>query len=170
MSQLTYLSAQPVAYVGMKGDAVPSTVETRINATASTEIPFGVFVVSGGSVGDPGAVLPSASTLKLVLGVVLHSHAYSKGTLGELGTAGLKPKTAMNILVKGRVWVMSETTAAVGDPVFVRYATGVGGTQLGAVRNATVSSEMIDLTSKGRYVTSVASAPGLALIEIDMTA
>lgn len=172
MSQTSYLSAQPVAYPGMKGDAVPDTVETRINAESSAEIPFGVFVASGGSVGDPGCILPAAATLKLVLGVVLHSHAYSKGTSGELGTTGLKPKTAMNILVKGRVWVLSETTAAVGDPVFVRYASGAGGTQLGAVRNAAVSSETIDLTSKGRYVTSctVSSAPVLALIEVDMTA
>lgn len=167
--QTSYTTNQPIAFPGLKGDATLSVVETRINAEGSAEIPFGVFVVKGGSVGDPGCVLPTASTVKLVLGPVVHSHAYSKGINGELGTSGLKPKAVLNILVKGRIWVLSETDAAVGDPVFVRYASGAGGTQLGAVRNATVSGEMIDLTIKGRYVTSV-TAGNLAMIEVDMTA
>jgi hypothetical protein len=175
MPQLSYLKALPIAYPGLKGDGSMDVVETRVNADTDS-IPFGVFVAAGGSIGDGGAVLPTGSTDKL-FGPVVHSHTYARvwtdsdgNDHGELDAVGLTPKALLNVMVKGRIWVMSETTADVGDPVFVRYAAGVGGTQLGAVRNATVSSEMIDLTAKARYLTSVASAPGLALIEVDMTA
>lgn len=173
MSQTSYALNLTASFAGMLADgSTAHQVETRINAEASAEIPFGTFVVTGGSVGDAGAVLPSAGTTKLVLGPVVHSHAYSKGDNGELGTSGLKPKTVMNVLVRGRIWVLTETSVAVGDPVFVRYASGAGGTVLGRVRNATVSSEMIDLTTKARFITSatVTSTPVLACIEVDMTA
>ena len=83
MSQTSYALNQSGAYAGMLADgSTAQQVESRINAESSAEIPFGSFVVSGGSVGDAGAILPAASTAKLVLGPVVHSHAYSKGENG----------------------------------------------------------------------------------------
>lgn len=166
-AQTSYATNIGVAFAGMLGDLNPHSTETIVSAESSAEIPFGVFVAKGGST-DSGGIMPAASTAKL-RGVLLAGDTRSKGVNGDIGTLGLKPKCLGTLLMDGRVWVVSETAVNFGDPVFVRYAAGAGGTQLGAVRNATVASEMIDLTSKARFVGTIA-APGLVQIELDMTA
>jgi hypothetical protein len=178
MSQLTYTTTIGKAFAGMLADTSEMVIETRVNADV-VSIPFGKFVETGGSVGDQGAVLTVGSGK--ILGPVVHAHNYgrtftdSSGVVhGELDATGLVPKSVMNVLVKGRIWVLSETAAAVGDPVFVRKDTGEAGESLGSVANAADEADMIDLTAKARYITSVSSAsvaaPVLAIIEVDMTA
>lgn len=161
--QTTYGTTLPVAFAGMRADNADANVDSYLNAEASAEMPFGVFVAVGGSLGDQGAILPAASTAKL-LGVLQHAHGFAIGT--QQGTTGLKAGVQLPILTRGRIWVVSETAAAPGDPVFVRYAAGAGGTQLGAVRNATVASEMIDHSSKAKYLTTCL-AGGLAIISVN---
>lgn len=136
---------------------------SAVNAEASAAIPFGSWVAFGGSLGDQGIILPAASTAKIA-GVHFHTHSFAISTQLVLGS-GIKIGSQLSVLTDGHVVVRSETNAAPGDPVFVRYAAGAGGTRLGATRNATVSSEMIDLTGKAKYLTTV-TAGNLAVISL----
>lgn len=170
MAQTSY-AEMAAAFAGMLADAgIVKYAETMVQAEASAEVPFGIVVVMNTAPtadGTPAkAKLPAASTDKL-WGIVLHSHSYDTRT--ELGTTGLKPKTLLSALRKGRVWVTVETAVAVGDRGHVRYAAGAGGTQLGALRNAAVGSETIDATTQIVFVTAQTVAGGLAVAEVDFT-
>lgn len=158
------------AFEGMLADAtIVKHADTMVQGEASAEIPFGVAVAietSPGTDGTPGkATLVNAAADKIA-GVVLHHHAYDSRT--ELGTTGLKPKTLLSVLRKGRVWVKTETAVVDGDRAHIRYAAGAGGTQLGAFRNATVVSETIDATAQAVF-RSTAAAGELAILEVDFT-
>lgn len=151
------------AFAGMKVDMMNDDARSFVSGESSDEIPFGVMIAQGTA--DDQGELPDGSGDELV-GVLLHSHAYARTT--ELGTTGLKPKASMSVLNKGRVWVICENGCVPGDEVHVRYATGAGGTQLGAFRSATVSSETIDVSEKCRWLTTATSG-NLAVLEIDMS-
>lgn len=160
MSQLTYTQEMPVAFAGMLADGGPKFASTGINQeTGTTEIPFGAIVVQGTT--ENGAKLPSAAgDATKIRGVALHGHNYEQPL--QVGSLGPKPGVVFSVLEKGRVWVTVETAVAIGDRAFVRYA-GTG--QKGAVRNATVAGEMIEL--KGARFRTATTGPGLALLEID---
>lgn len=164
MSQTSIPASLPIGFAGMKADTTEDTVETFVSAEASAEIPFGVMVAQG--TGDRDGKMPAAGTDKLV-GIVLHSHDYAKDT--ELGSTGLKPKTALQILRKGKALVTVEEAVAPGDRAHIRYASGAGGTQKGAWRKSSVANETIDATTQCVF-RSTASANGLAEVEIDMVA
>jgi hypothetical protein len=153
-----------VAFAGMIVDCSPDDIDSFIQAEASAEVPFGA-VVAQYSGGDNQARLPAASNAKLV-GIVVHSHNYDP--YHDLGTTGVKAGKMISVMRKGRIWVTSETANAPLDRLFVRYATGAGGTQLGAVRNATVVNEMIDATTQGVFRTTCL-ASGLCVLEVDFT-
>jgi len=150
-------------FAGMWADDGEHDAVTRVNAEATLEIPFGGFVAEGSTAA--AAILPVAANAKLV-GPLVHSHEYN--ALYDLGTIGVKPKVTMAICRVGRVYLKSETTVAKGDRVFVRYAAGAGGTQLGAVRNAAVASETIEV--KGCYFDEAAGAGAIVPVQIDMNA
>lgn len=170
MAQTSYVE-QPVAFEGMLADSSRTKhADSMVQAqSGTTEIPFGVVVAleaAPSADGTPAkATMPDNAADKL-WGIVLHSHDYDTRT--ELGTTGLKPKTALSVLRKGRVYVKVENAVAAGDRGHVRYASGAGGTQLGAIRNAAVTNETIDATGQIIFITS-ASAGGLAIAEVDFT-
>lgn len=164
MSQTTVLLTLAAAFAGMMADTCDASRVTGVQTEASAEIPFGVMLAKG--TGDVDCILPAASGAKLV-GVLQHSHSYDPGPHGELGTTGLKPGAVLNVLRRGRIYVLVETNVAAMDRAFVRYAAGAGGTQLGAFRNAAVSSETIDLGGRAQFLTS-ALAGGVAVLEVDM--
>lgn len=159
--QSTYAAALAVAIEGAIADNSFRDYFSGINADA-VELPFGSWLAFGGSVGDQGLILPAASTAKIV-GVHLHNFVFAQTR--QLGTTGVKVGNQITALTTGHIWVISETVAAPGDPVFIRYAAGAGGTRLGATRNAAVSSETIDYTARAKYITTAAAA-GLAIIDL----
>lgn len=159
MSQTSYSDTFVKAFEGMKVDLFNDDVESMVSEEASAEIPFGHMVVQGTA--DDQALLPSGASDVLV-GVVLHSHAYAKDD--DLGTTGLKPKTHLNVLRRGRVWVRVEEACSPGDTPHVRYA---GAGDLGAFRVSAVGGETIDASAYGVFRTS-AGANELALLELDM--
>lgn len=163
MSQLTYTQEMPVAFAGMLADGGPKFASTGINQEAgSTEIPWGSIVVQGTT--ENGAKLPSAAgDATKIRGVALHGHNYEQPL--QVGSLGPKPGVVFSVLEKGRVWVQVEAAVAIGDRAFVRYAAGAGGTQKGALRNANVVNETIEL--KGARFRTATTGPGLALLEID---
>lgn len=167
--QTSYAEMAP-AFAGMLADATKvKHADTFVQGEAAAEIPFGVAVAietSPGTDGTPGKATLVNNVADKVAGIVLHSHAYDKRT--ELGTTGLKPKTTMAVLRKGRVWVRPETAVVDGDRGYVRAVAGAGGTQLGALRNAAVGGETIDSTGQIVF-RSTAAAGGLAIAEVDFT-
>ena len=160
MAQTSYSVNMAVAYAGMKADMFNDDVESMFNEEASAEMPFGVMLAQGTA--DSGALLPDSDT-EILVGVLLHSHEYAKDS--ELGSTGVKPDAALNVLRKGRVWVTVEEAVSPGDRPYVRYA---GSGQEGAFRKSAVIGETIDARAWGVFRTS-ADASGLALLELDMT-
>lgn len=164
MSQTTYSYTMTTAFAGMLADSniALNDIFGAVQAEASAEIPFGVMCCKG--TGDNDAKLPAASNAKLI-GVLIHSHTYEPRL--DLGTVGVKPGAMLNIMNKGRVWVLVEENVTREDRAYIRYAAGAGGTQLGAFRKSSVSGETIDATKTCKFVTS-ASAGQLAVVEVDM--
>jgi hypothetical protein len=163
MAQLTYSISPARAIAGMIAHVMEADdIVSAVNAEASAEIPFGVFVKAGTA--ERTALLLSASTDK-PLGVVVWRKWYEK-TL-DLGTTGVKAGVRIDVMRKGRIWVTCETAMALADGVHIRY--GGAPVPKGAVRNATVASETIDGSKIAKPVTVLAAA-GLVALDVDVTA
>lgn len=164
MPQTSVSDNPSVAYPGMLGDSGNKSVDSFINGEASAEIPFGTLVSQGTL--DNEALIPAASGdgVKAV-GVVLHSHAYNKDN--ELGTSGLKPEVTMNVLNKGRVWVVIDENVTPASAVRARY-TAVGGGK-GSFRASASAGNTVDLSKCARWIGTHLAATGYGLLEIDLT-
>lgn len=160
--QTSYLTAFATAYAGMLGDANPISTTNKVNSEASAEIPFGSGVKQG--VADGAALFPTVQA-SVIIGIVMHSHAYEQGT--ELGDTGLKVGVQMSILMKGTIWLLVEEAVVAGDRGFCRRTAG-GGEQLGAWRKSADSTDCVDCTKQVRFLTS-ADAAGFALADVDFT-
>lgn len=168
--QTTYLDKPAKCFAGMRSSQNPGDlVDTFRNVESSAEIAFGLAVCFDLStpVTDKDALLPAAETNK-VAGIVLHSHSHSNGTGGDLGTTGLKVGALMDVMRRGRVWVYCRLATAVGDRLWVRAVSGGGAEVLGGIENADDSTDMIDCTKQGVFVSSC-DAGGFAELEVDFT-
>jgi hypothetical protein len=163
MSQTSIKSSMDVAFAGMLADAAQARVDSKANGEASAEIPFGVAVVKGAT--DNVVKLPSAGGDKFD-GVVVHDHSYVPGTNGNLGTTGLKPKTSMNILREGEIWVVVEEAVAPGDRGHFRHTANGGNTQKGAWRKSADGVNTIDATAQTEF-RSTAAQGGLAKLYVN---
>lgn len=153
-------------FAGMLADAKDVEVDSFVSEEASAEIPFGVMVQQGTA--DNGALklaTSSASMAGKLVGVVVHSHAYAKDT--ELGSTGLKPKTTLKVLTRGRIWVQVEEAVTPLSPVKVR-AVATGGEVAGAFRDTADSTDCVDISKFARYLTT-AGAAGFAILDLDMS-
>ena len=124
------------AYAVSAGDAFPGLLDmnfanpdilSRFNEEA-TKTGFGLMVRQGT---DAEQILRRAAAGDS-LGVTVHNHTEKQKTTGtaeEIAATGGKA----DVLRRGRIWVVTEETIAIGDPVFCRFATG-SGTVLGAFR------------------------------------
>ena len=164
-----YSLKQGVAYAGMPYDLNDKDTESAINTEASASIPFGVFVLQD-SANDDGAKLMSGST-DVPLGCVIKSDNYaaawtdSQGTVhGELGSGGLAPGAQMGIAYRGRIYVVSETDAVKGDPLWIRYSASGPNTQPGSVGNATGTGRTIHIS--GKYL-ATCTAGSVVAIDFD---
>lgn len=127
------------------------------------EIPFGVGVCLDERSGDKQAVrLPRQATDVTGLlfdGVTMADFARSS----HLATY---PRNSMiSVMRKGYIFVVVEEAVSKGDQPFVRYASGAGGTQLGAFRK-TVDSSSAAALPNARYETT-AVLGGLAVVKLD---
>ena len=162
--QTTYLDNPPLPYEGMLGDGDHDII-AAVNEEASAEIAFGRAVKFGTA--DNGALLPTAET-SVIKGITVHSHAYSNSPNGSLGSTGMKSGAMMNLLRKGRIWVKCEDGCADGDRLWVRAVAGAAPEYLGGLNNADDSTDMVDCTAQGVWLTT-AAAEGMALLEVDFT-
>lgn len=127
----------------------------------SQEIPFGVMVCVDANRGDEFCRLPRLST-----DIGGKTWGVSVSNTGrEPNAGGYASQSNVAILNKGRIWVMCEEAFTVGADVYVRYASGAGGSQLGAVRTDSDTSTAGQL-ARAKFVSSGA-ADTLALIELN---
>lgn len=173
MSIQTSITASPAqGYAGTLDTAFPRQIATARNAD-SVSIGFGKGVVWDPSAPatDRDVTLPVSQTDK-VMGIVVHSHAYSRtwtdssgGVHGDLDATGLVPGVVMGILRQGRILVTAGSTVVAGtNRLYVRRA---GGT-LGALEGAADATNMIDCTGQGVWMSSVSSG-SLAWLEVNFT-
>lgn len=132
--QSTYSRSFDAAFAGQPGDSGPKRDSSSTNTTGSA-IPAGIFVAQAATAGE--LKLPDSATAKL-LGVVLNSFARNPGdaSVSLSGTAAIVSGGQANVRELGSVYMLSETSMAVTDKVYVRHtANGAGKLQAGAIRN-----------------------------------
>jgi len=146
---------------GQLADLGVSDIRSFVNSEASAEIPFGYAVVQGSGAKD--ALLPSTSD-DVCVGVVVHSHAYDPEN--DLGTTGVKADRELNVINKGRVWVVVGEGVAVGDRGYVSYAFGTA--TPGRIMKTDTTDATLDTAAQIRFLSAASTAGDLALAEIDM--
>lgn len=162
MAQTSYPSSMDPAFAGMLADLDNKKAISMNNGEASAEMPFGVAVCWGAS--DDEALLPDA-TSDVIAGILLHAHSYDPDS--QLGDDGVLPDNTISVLRKGTVWAVCEDGCSPGDRLFVRAVTS-GAEQEGALRASADSTDCIDCTNQGVWLTTAAEG-GLAKLEVDFT-
>lgn len=162
--QTSYSSSMTGAFAGLLyGDN--NYCVAMYNNESSAEIAFGRAVMFGSATDPYSAKLPVAETA-IIAGIVAHSHNYVVTT--ELGTTGLKVGVVMNVLRRGRIWVVTEDACVPGDRIYVRGVAGGDPEFLGGIVPADDSTDTVVSTVNGMYLTA-AAAGALALIEVNFT-
>lgn len=176
MAVQTAVTSNPAkGHAGLLDATAPHFITHAINAD-SVSIPFGKAVVWDPSTPatDISVTLPANQT-DPVMGIVVKMDHYAKAwidvdgnTHGELDGTGLRPEVMMTVLRKGRILVTAATAVVAGvSRLYVRRTAGLGET-LGALEDAADSTDMIDCTNQGVWV-STAGAGELAWLEVDFT-
>lgn len=140
----------------------------------SVSIPFGKAVVWDPSTPatDLSATLPAAES-NAVMGIVIFSQRFARAWTdsagvvhGDLDATGLVPGTMMSVLRQGRILVVAASDVVAGvSKLWVRAVAGLGET-LGALEDADDSTDMIDCTAQGTWMTT-AAAGSLAWLEVN---
>lgn len=164
--QSSYSRYQSAAFAGMLADDSEHDIIAMVNSEASASIPFGVGVKKG--TGDTDALLPAAETDEIV-GFTVHTHRYSKGDASsDLDDDGyMRPGCVMDVLRKGRIYVHARKGAVVAfaSRLWVRAVAGAG-EYLGAAEDADDSTDTIDCTKQGQFITSGAT-DALVVLEVN---
>jgi hypothetical protein len=173
-AQTTYSDAPTIGFEGTLDADYPDAFLTMKNVEASASMAFGRAVVfkTVGATSDMDALLPATEN-DLPAGIVqkIESHARAwtsdGATYGDLDQNGVRTGSLFRCVTKGRMLVKAAKACKPGDKLWIRAVAG-GGEYLGALENADDSTDMIDATAKGRWL-STASAGGLAWLEFDFT-
>jgi hypothetical protein len=175
--QTTYTAAPAIGYAGMRQGDQDDDIVTMKNVESTLAMPFGIGVIwkTSGATSDIDALLPSTQA-DLVAGIVVHSHTHplqytdAGGSHGELSATGLVPGTLFNVLRQGKIMVQVATAVKPSDRLFVRaVANGAISNQRGSCENAADSTNMIDCTKQGQFLTTAAVA-GFAWLDVNFTA
>lgn len=153
---------------------ITASSQTSGNLTATEQVPFGQAVSFGRAVcwneqgADDECRLPRVSTDvgDRIWGVAAADHLIE--TVPE-ATSGYYPNfSAISILRRGYIWVICESAiTAVGADVYVRYAAGSGGSNLGAFRGDADTSTAAVLP--GATFRTRCGAGELCLLELNLT-
>jgi hypothetical protein len=167
MSQTTYTIDQPSGSVGFIADAsFIQDIESYVNAAGA--VTYGCVVTRGAStdlIVHPDAAAEITDE-KVVRGIVAADPSMESKEDGLV--ANYPVGSVVNVMRKGRIWVIAENAITEGtSTVNVRYAAGVAGTQLGALRGAAVVDETAVLP-KSKWKSSTSTTGQLAIIEIDL--
>jgi hypothetical protein len=133
------------AYPGVIADMRPLEVDSKVWEDTVDGI-FGIFAARGTA--DSQVILPAAADAAILGPVVAHQ---STELALSSATVAIEAEDGVNVLRTGNIYVATEDACAPGDGVYVRYASGAEGTQLGAVRATAVTDETIDLTAEWEF-------------------
>jgi hypothetical protein len=163
MSQIAYAD-QPNAFEGMKADSGKDDVLSFLAEGAQL---IGKLMVRGTDP-DRQAKAPASSAEvtdpNSSLGVLVHSH--DRESDAGVSGATVKDKEEMGIMHKGRVYVKVEEAITPASPVFVRFASGGGGSELGSFRQDADTATAVELPGV-KYMSS-AAAGEFAVLELDL--
>lgn len=134
------------------------------NDEASAAIPFGRAVKFASATDGTAAVFPTAET-DVIAGITVHSHRYSSD---DLNSTGMLPEVIMNVLRRGLILVTVEDAVVPGDRLWVRAVAGGDPEFLGGLLPADDSTDTVDCTGQGVFLTP-AAAGGLAVLSVDFT-
>lgn len=171
--QTSVLVTPANAFGGMLADDAENDIITMKNADA-VSMPFGYCVAfkTSSPSSDLDAILPATSGAKLA-GIIVHKQNYSRtftlpdGTVaGELDSVGIVVGTGISVLRRGRIWVQVQQSVVPGDRLFVCYTAATIYTAIGQLGNADESSNTIDATRVGVFLTT-AAAGKFAKLEVD---
>jgi hypothetical protein len=160
---------QPYAFIaGQVADSNPFSQLSASN-TDTVIIPFGVAVKLDGA--TAGFKLPAATgdiTNRMFIASIgqrVRSNYYDvNGNLVAADTYGATPGSSMSAYELGDIAVVVEEAVLPGDQVFIRFATGAGGTQLGAFRK---SADTATATAHPSwFFLTGASAGGFAIVKV----
>lgn len=163
MSQLTYPQGMSAAFAGMRVDNGEADIASKVNPLVA--IPFGLAVCAGVAP-DRDVKLPTSSGEAIAsVGVALSDTI--ECPLGGSAVPQFPVKSAVPTLRQGRVWVKVEEAVTPASAVYIRYASGGGGTQLGSFR-ASADTATAALAPAGWAYRSSAGAAGFAILEINL--
>lgn len=170
----TSYAEQEAAFVGMLASiTMVKKASTLVQGEASAEIPFGVVVCQGDAssvAGTPDDALLMVDVNSKMLGIVLHSHDYTRGS--DLGDTGVKPARLLAVLEYGEVYAYCEAGAYVkGAQLYARYTTnGAGKSQKGALRIDTDSTKAVLNKGITAMETKTLAAEGYVKVRVDIAA
>lgn len=150
--------------VGTPGQLADNGMTDQISKLAAAVVPFGTLVCRRATPADPvshcGNPEVTGSVTARALGISLKSEMEGSSGVGYAINEGV------DILRKGRCYVNVEGVVTDGQDLFVRFASGAGGTQLGAFRADADTATAVALPGlKARQTTTGA---GLCLVEINL--
>lgn len=157
---VTYTPA--VAIEGQLADL--NNHDTRSYA-AGVDITNGRFVVMGAT--DGRCKLPTA-TGQITGGTALGISIYEPTRMVNWPSSVTVPYpqgSTVPVLRRGPIWVKVEEAVAPGDPVFVRFAAGAGGTALGSFRKSADTATAVQYP--GAVYLDTAAANGLARVDLN---
>lgn len=175
--QHDYSVNPPVAYEGQIIGPIEDCDIIPVKNADTVSLPFGTAVVwkKSSPTSDLDVILPTAAT-DSVAGIIIHLKSYqptytirthdgSTATVGELDSTGLVPGTIMAILRRGKIAVKSTASAAVAvdDRLFVGAVTNSTVTVPGKMRNSADSTNTIDCSKQGVFLSSGATGTFLQL-------
>jgi hypothetical protein len=148
------------AFAGMLADSHGPKDVTTGKAVAAA-IAIGRLVVVDSANGDGAVKVPAATgdVTNLARGVAMHSHSLESSSSGS---PTWPIKSAVPVLLKGRVYVTAEDAVADGAAVFVRH-TGANAGQF----RSDVDGGNATLLPGAKYRSSTTGA-GLAVVELNM--
>lgn len=154
MTQTSTLLTEAAAVPGLPVDGgFFDDISVKMTEAAN----YGLAVAHDGTADPQSAKLPaSAADVALFLGILKNPTAKEPGAAQDDEQASARRK--------GRIWVTVEDAVSKGDNVFVRYATGAGGSQKGAFRSDADTSTAAQLT--GAQFFTDAGAGELVQVEL----
>ena len=164
MTQLSY-GNQPIAYEGMHGDAgYDSRVVTAVDPANASN--FGRAAILGT---NPGEFQVPDGANGTLIGITVHSHSHDPSATSS--TESVAATEPVNIMTKGRVWVIPEAEVDdITDGVFYRFQNaGAAPEGNGRFRpdNDGGSGDVAQITAGARWLsTGLAGTPVLLEINI----
>lgn len=158
--QETYPLSPGLALPGMRADSSWGDTISMIN-TGALQIGFGYAVARNtGSAQSAKAVDAIAN---LIAGILVRTESYAPE---QLGTLGPLPKNTLNVMRKGRLWVICENGCTVGQKALHIRGVVAGAEVNGALRTAADSTDTVDMSGRGEWQTA-AAAGAPAILEFD---